>query len=63
MIDFPSLRHTTSTDITWIKDLRSNITARQKLESQQQENKGVQKVCDYWDTICKNDEQQKTRLN
>jgi chaperonin cofactor prefoldin len=27
-------------------DMSTLITARQKLESQQQENKGVQKVCD-----------------
>jgi chaperonin cofactor prefoldin len=27
-------------------DMSTLVTARQKLESQQQENKGVQKVCD-----------------
>ena len=28
-------------------DMSTLVTARQKLESQQQENKGVQKVCDH----------------
>ena len=34
------------TTLTCYIDMSTLITARQKLESQQQENKGVQKVCD-----------------
>jgi hypothetical protein len=46
-------RHVIATGGQYIKndtkintDMSTLVTARQKLESQQQENKGVQKVCD-----------------